>query len=335
MRTVSIHQPKTPVTKGSFARAQATTPNVCKMPGPPAPFVPTPLPNTGISNLSPSKYSKKVKIEKTTVAIGQATFNSIGDIASKGTGGGIVSANAHGATKFIPPGSLTVKIEGKSPHLHGEQMLNNCASGGTPPNTGATLAGADAGTSSADPLEVTIAPDCKQKTTKKDRPWTKCMAAQVCSMAKAYNDSTSPKKAIDSPGHAPAGSSAKKAYDQSLRTFTKNFEDAVAQHGPQSNEVKKFFYNPPAPPADEENCAHKAWIDDGAKVPVTRSGSPAFNPDHMHPAALSGPLSPSNMCWADNRVNMTVGPSMRKKDLKPKPGKPAPKAKPNENCNCP
>jgi hypothetical protein len=318
-----------------MARAQATTPNVCKMPGPPAPFVPTPLPNTGMSNLSPSKYSKKVKIEKTTVAIGQATFNSIGDIASKGTGGGLVSANAHGATKFIPPGSMTVKIEGKSPHLHGEQMLNNCASGGTPPNTGATLSGANNGTSKAKPLEVEIAPDCKQKKTKKNRKWTSCMAAQVCSMAKAYNESTAKKKAIKSPGHSPSGSAKKKAYDKSLRDFTANFEAAVEEFGVDSDEVKGFFYDPPSPPAEEENCAWKAWKDDGAKVPVTRSGTPAFNPDHMHPAALSGPLDPSNMKWADNRVNQTVGPSMRKKALRPKPGKPAPKAKPHENCKCP
>jgi hypothetical protein len=67
----------------------------------------------------------------------------MGDMASKGTGGGLISANTHGPTKFITPGSLTVKIEGKSVHLLGESMLNNCAASGTPPNTGATLAGED------------------------------------------------------------------------------------------------------------------------------------------------------------------------------------------------
>ncbi len=39
-----------------------------------------------------------------------------------------------------------MKIEGKSVHLKGEPMLNNCASGGTPPNTGATMAGLDQAT---------------------------------------------------------------------------------------------------------------------------------------------------------------------------------------------
>ena len=35
MPSVSIHPPKTPVTKGSNGIAMATVPNVCKMPGPP------------------------------------------------------------------------------------------------------------------------------------------------------------------------------------------------------------------------------------------------------------------------------------------------------------
>jgi hypothetical protein len=44
--------------------AAATVPNVCKMPGPPAPFVPVPLPNIGKSGDSPKDYSKKVTIEE-------------------------------------------------------------------------------------------------------------------------------------------------------------------------------------------------------------------------------------------------------------------------------
>jgi uncharacterized Zn-binding protein involved in type VI secretion len=123
--------------------AQCTTPNVCKMPGPPAPFVPTPLPNIGKSNLSPKDYSTSVKIEGQTVAIRGATFESIGDIASKGTGGGLISANTQGPTKFITPGSMDVKIEGKNVHQLGEPMLNNCGPSGTPQNTGATMTGFD------------------------------------------------------------------------------------------------------------------------------------------------------------------------------------------------
>jgi hypothetical protein len=143
MSSVGIHPPKTPVTKGSHTIAKATIPNVCKMPGPPAPFVPSPLPNIAKSELSPKGYSTTVKIEGNTVAIRGATFESIGDMASKGTGGGLISANTHGPAKFITPGSLTVKIEGKNVHLLGEPMLNNCGPSGSPPNTGAAMAGAD------------------------------------------------------------------------------------------------------------------------------------------------------------------------------------------------
>ena len=141
MSSVGIHPPKTPVTKGSISIAKATSPNVCKMPGPPAPFIPSPLPNIAKSGMSPKGYSKKVKIEGNTVAIRGASFKSMGDMASKGTGGGLISANTHGPAKFITPGSLTVKIEGKSVHLLGEPMLNNCGPSGSPPNTGATLTG--------------------------------------------------------------------------------------------------------------------------------------------------------------------------------------------------
>src|SRR5512142_1823500 len=101
--SVSINPPKTPVTEGSNGVAAATIPNICKMPGPPAPFVPTPLPNIAKSELSPQGYSKTVEIEGNAVAIRGATFESIGDMASKGTGGGLISANTHGPAKFISP----------------------------------------------------------------------------------------------------------------------------------------------------------------------------------------------------------------------------------------
>lgn len=158
MASVAIHPPKTPVTKGSTGIAKATTPNMCKMPGPPAPFVPSPLPNIAKSGSSPKGYSKSVKIEGNAVAIFGATFKSVGDMASKGTGGGMISANTHGPAKFITPGSPTVTIEGKSVHLLGEPMLNNCGPSGAPPNTGATLSGVDQAESSNN--DVVIEMDC-------------------------------------------------------------------------------------------------------------------------------------------------------------------------------
>ncbi|MFL5347967.1 MAG: DUF4150 domain-containing protein [Hyalangium sp.] len=140
MAKVSVNAPRTPVTEGSSGIAAATLPNVCKMPGPPAPFIPTPLPNIGKSGTSPKGYSKTVTIEGKKVGIRGATFGSMGDVASKGTGGGIVSSNVEGPTSFVGPGSMNVKIEGKNVQLLGDPMLNNCGPSGSPANA-ATMMG--------------------------------------------------------------------------------------------------------------------------------------------------------------------------------------------------
>ncbi|HLT37505.1 MAG TPA: hypothetical protein VK034_14530, partial [Enhygromyxa sp.] len=65
---------------------------------------------------------------------------SVGDAASRATGGGVISASAEGRTSFVGPGSMDVKIEGKNVHLLGDPMLNNCDPSGGLPNSG-TLAG--------------------------------------------------------------------------------------------------------------------------------------------------------------------------------------------------
>ncbi len=138
--SVSVNPPKTPITKGSMGVAAATLPNICKMPGPPAPFVPTPLPNIAMSNDSPKGYTKKVKVDGKPTAIAGASFKSKGDIPSKGLGGGMVSQNAHGPAKFISPGSMNVKMEGKAVHQLADLMLNNCGPSGSPSNS-ATMSG--------------------------------------------------------------------------------------------------------------------------------------------------------------------------------------------------
>jgi hypothetical protein len=140
MASVTVNPPKTPVTKGSNGIAAATLPNVCKMPGPPAPFVPTPLPNIGKSGMKPQGYTTTVKVEGNAVAIQGASFGSMGDIASKGMGGGLISMNCEGPTKFLAPGSMDVKFEGKRVQLLGDQMLNNCGPAGSPANS-ATMSG--------------------------------------------------------------------------------------------------------------------------------------------------------------------------------------------------
>lgn len=121
----AVNPPRTPITKGSNGMSIATVPNVCKMPGPPAPFVPVPLPNIGKSGDGLSGGTKKVKIEGKSVAIKGAVYKSMGDVASKGTGGGLVSTTTHGKTKFVAPGSMNVKFEGKNVQLLGDATTNN------------------------------------------------------------------------------------------------------------------------------------------------------------------------------------------------------------------
>ena len=187
-RRVAINPPKTPCTTETRGYAKCTIPNICKMPGPPAPFVPTPLPNIGKSNLSPKGYSKTVKIEGHRVAIRGATFNSIGDIASKATGGGLISANTHGPTKFITPGSMNVKIEGKNVHLLGEPMLNNCGPNGSPPNTGATMQGFDTWDLDGgdNPLEI----KCNDAPANPSdgKKFTKCEREEICAKCSSINE---------------------------------------------------------------------------------------------------------------------------------------------------
>jgi uncharacterized Zn-binding protein involved in type VI secretion len=161
MPSVAVNPPKTPVTEGSMDIAPATLPNVCKMPGPPAPFVPTPLPNIGRSADRLQKATKTVRIEGKKVAIKGAYYMSqpSPDVASKGTGGGIVSATVQGKTKFVAPGSMNVKFEGKNVQLLGDAMSNN---GSNPANSG-TLPGNQQG-----PLVAKPSLDCGEVGTYSD-----------------------------------------------------------------------------------------------------------------------------------------------------------------------
>jgi hypothetical protein len=169
MASVAINAPKTPVTKGSMGVAQATVPNVCKMPGPPAPFVPTPLPNIGKSAMSPDGYSTSVTIEGNAVAIQGASFGSMGDVASKGLGGGMVSMNCEGPTKFVGPGSFTVKIEGKNVQLLSDLMSNNNGPSGSPPNAMTAV-----GLSQADAAKIQLIKDelCKEFCKELKKGWS-------------------------------------------------------------------------------------------------------------------------------------------------------------------
>jgi uncharacterized Zn-binding protein involved in type VI secretion len=289
MASVAIHPPKTPVTKGSMGIAKATIPNVCKMPGPPAPFVPSPLPNIAKSGMSPQGYSKSVKIEGNAVAIRGATFKSMGDMASKGTGGGLISANAHGPAKFITPGSLTVKIEGKNVHLLGEPMLNNCGPSGSPPNTGATMAGVkQAKQGGANPLKIKCKNAPKKAGSKK---FTKCEKEEICA------------KCADINRQAKAG----KLKRRGASSYERNRKKGDNKCNTLNRAARR------GAPADLGFCPVSPGCERALKAKAQRQNYEGFSPDHVHEIQLGGhPTRASNLRWMSSAPNSWIGGEMQK-----------------------
>lgn len=257
MGSVGVNPPKTPVTKGSSGIAAATVPNVCKMPGPPAPFVPAPLPNIAKSGSSPKNYTKKVTIEGKTVAIKGATFESQGDMASKGTGGGLVSANTHGPAKFVGPGSLDVKAEGKNIQLLGDPMLNNCGPSGSPPNS-ATVMGLVQGIA----VTFQLGPgdlDCPhpkmersdpEKADKKKRELEDARQKEATKAERLFRRAL----VLEGQGnHALAGSTLDRAIEAENQANTKAFEQKVAKDT-NAKEQSVDYYCPDCGMQGELDC---------------------------------------------------------------------------------
>jgi uncharacterized Zn-binding protein involved in type VI secretion len=276
MRTVAIHPPKTPVTKASNTIAAATLPNVCKMPGPPAPFVPTPLPNIARSALSPAGFSRTVKIEGAIVGIRGCSFKSMGDIASKGTGGGIISMNVEGEAKFIAPGSLTVKVEGKNVQLLGDVMSNNNGPSGSPPNA-ATMTGAlhEPNVVPPDALDY----KCNVDSTAK-KGWDDCQMKQFCAkLATVSKKKSRPAQVRNA--------------RQGENRFRKEFIAAPLSFEP----IHSKFYDP---------CAKEKAEEGGYKM------GKAFQPDHEHDIQRGGSATSfKNFKWIDSSVNSSVGQAVK------------------------
>lgn len=292
MSSVAIHPPKTPVTKGSRTLAKATIPNICKMPGPPAPFVPAPLPNIARSELSPKGYSTTVKIEGNAVAIRGAMFASIGDIASKGTGGGLVSANCQGPAKFIAPGSMTVKIEGKNVHLLGDSLLNNCGPSGNPPNTGATMMGADHMDLSGGgkPLEIKCADAPKKDGATK---FDKCEKEELC------------QKCHDINRQAKAGKLKRKR--------KLSYEVDRADGDNKCASLNKAARR--GEPADLGFSAVSAECDQELRAKAAANDYRGFSPDHVQEIQLGGhPTDSANLRWMSSAPNSWIGGEMKKFD---------------------
>ncbi|HHM04785.1 MAG TPA: DUF4150 domain-containing protein [Gammaproteobacteria bacterium] len=93
--------------------ALATVPDVCKVPAPPAPPIPTPFPNIAQLNQTlPPTASKTVKVLNQAVVLKNSQISmSSGDEA--GTLGGVTSSMIKGPVKFSTASAL-VKIEGQA-----------------------------------------------------------------------------------------------------------------------------------------------------------------------------------------------------------------------------
>ena len=109
------------------------------MPGPPAPFVPTPLPNIGKSGNSPKDYSQGVTIEGTPSPSGR-DLQIDGRCRQPGYRGGLISSNVEGPTSFVGPGSLRREDRGQERAAAGRPDAEQGGPGGTPPNA-ATMMG--------------------------------------------------------------------------------------------------------------------------------------------------------------------------------------------------
>src|SRR5262245_5991686 len=311
MAKVSIHPPKTPVTKGSNGVAKASLPNVCKMPAPPAPFQPSPLPNTGKSGLSPQGYSTTVEIEGNAVAIGGATFESMGDMASKATGGGLISANTQGPTKFVTTGSMTVQVEGKNVHRLGEPMLNNCGASGSPPNTGSTTPGEDQADSKPKPFEIDL--NCEERLASGDEE-EKCKIEEMCAMIKAYNESKLPKKKVSPSPSRHINRKSRERIKQKYGIDDAAIDALNAKNNRYGNGLKKWARgfakkvranekNPAWKDSKEckdqfvAECRHKKWKADKApaKPPQGTDKPNGMSPDHVHDVGQGGPCEYAEM----------------------------------------
>ena len=98
-------------------------PDVCKTPGPPAPFIPIPYPNIAKSS-DAAKGASKVKTDGNPVCVKDSNFSmSMGDEGGT-AGGGIVSSKIKGKAEFLLF-SFDVKAQGKNVVRAFDIMLHN------------------------------------------------------------------------------------------------------------------------------------------------------------------------------------------------------------------
>jgi hypothetical protein len=108
------------------------TPDVCKVPAPPAPPIPTPFPNIGMCATAVQTTTKVFFMNKEVLVAGSQIPSSTGDEA--GVAGGVVSGMIKGPVTF-KAGSSKVLAEGKAVIVLSAQTGHN----GTSPNMPAGL----------------------------------------------------------------------------------------------------------------------------------------------------------------------------------------------------
>jgi uncharacterized Zn-binding protein involved in type VI secretion len=292
--SVGVNPPKTPVTAGSHGIAKNTIPNVCKMPGPPAPFVPTPLPNIAKSELSPKGYSTTVMIEGSAVAIRGATFESVGDMASKGTGGGLISAITQGPAKFVSPGSMNVKIEGKNVQLLGDLMLNNCGPGGNP-NTGGTMSGeqqADQGGENPKKVDCDKGPPSRQGKTP---PLSDCEKEELCVKGRSVNRQMR--------AHQKGTKRGRPLKRITGAAKTKLDKARKARLGQINADARAG-----APLKLQGFCAVTEECEKELREMAEKNAYHGFSPDHIQDMGLNGHVtSVKNLRWMSSQMNSWIG----------------------------
>lgn len=109
-------------------------PDVCKVPAPPAPFVPVPFPNIGmLTQAKGSSCSKKVKItNKKVITVKSEIARTSGDEA--GTLKGMISATNMDKAVFRM-GVSSVKVEGNDIVNHLKPTAHNGTNANAPPGT--------------------------------------------------------------------------------------------------------------------------------------------------------------------------------------------------------
>ncbi|TQF13245.1 DUF4150 domain-containing protein [Myxococcus llanfairpwllgwyngyllgogerychwyrndrobwllllantysiliogogogochensis] len=275
---------------GTAGLTIATLPDVCKTPSPAGP-VPVPYPNISRS-ADLAKGSKTVTAAGKMLAVKGSEFSqSTGDEA--GSAGGVKSGTLRKESKWLSY-SFDVKVEGKNACRLSDKMT--CNHGNTV-CLGGELDEMDSGEEGEDVLDLNI--DCKQK--QEDSDWDPCMVKQLCAKLEQINKNCTGSAVVKTPAARESP-----AYRSGLATFKNQFAESVNRKPPDEAAIKRQFLH---------ECAYEEWNKAGRRPSPSGRGAGNFNPDHLHDAAFGGPLQDmANLKWLSARVNVTVGPMMKRFD---------------------